>query len=84
MADRKTCANPGCEKKFQAKHNNKRYCTVECSRKAQYKRAKKSKQEKRTTQMTVTRGEYYQDYIENYAADVQAKLIQKKRCCRSV
>ena len=23
MAERKTCANPGCERKFTAKHNNK-------------------------------------------------------------
>ena len=39
MAERKVCANPGCEKKFTAKHNNKKYCTVQCSRKAQHKRA---------------------------------------------
>ena len=46
MAERKTCANPGCEKKFTAKHNNKRYCTVQCSRKAQHKRSKAKKQKK--------------------------------------
>ena len=78
MAERKTCSNPSCERKFTAKHNNKKYCTVECSRKAQHKRAKKRKLEKNASQMTVNRGEYYQDYIENYAADVQAKNIQKK------
>ena len=43
MAERKTCANPGCEKKFTAKHNNKKYCTVQCSRKAQHKRNKVKK-----------------------------------------
>ncbi len=82
MAERKTCSNPSCERKFTAKHNNKKYCTVQCSRKAQHKRAKKRKLEKNASQMTVNRGEYYQDYIENYAADVQAKNIQRKRCSR--
>ena len=38
----------------------------------------KKKARKKASQMTVNRGEYYQDYIENYAADVQAKNIQKK------
>ena len=44
MAERKVCANPGCETKFRAQHNNKRYCTVQCSRKAQHKRSKEKKQ----------------------------------------
>ena len=44
MAERKTCSNPGCERKFTAKHNNKKYCTVQCSRKAQHKRSKAKKQ----------------------------------------
>ena len=77
MAERKTCANPGCEKKFTAKHNNKKYCTVQCSRKAQHKRSKEKKKKDFTTQMTVTRGEYYQDYIENFAAEVEQDLIAK-------
>ena len=25
MAERKTCSNPSCERKFTAKHNNKKY-----------------------------------------------------------
>jgi len=77
VAERKTCANPGCEKKFTAKHNNKKYCTVQCSRKAQHKRSKEKKKKDFTTQMTVTRGEYYQDYIENFAAEVEQDLIAK-------
>ena len=78
MAERKTCANPGCEKKFTAKHNNKKYCTVQCSRKAQHKRSKAKKQKVFTSQMTATRGEYYEDYLENFAPEVQEGLIQKQ------
>ncbi len=77
MAARKTCANPSCETKFQAKHNNKKYCTVECSRNAQYKRANKAKQQKTESQMTINRGEYYEDYVNNFAAEVEEKLITK-------
>ena len=78
MAERKTCLNPGCEKKFTAKHNNKKYCTVQCSRKAQHKRSKAKKKKEFTSQMTASRGEYYQDYIENFAAEVEENLINKK------
>jgi hypothetical protein len=77
MAERKTCANPGCEKKFTAKHNNKRYCTVQCSRKAQHKRVKEKKRTDFTTQMTVIRGEYYEEYVRDYAQAVEKKLISQ-------
>jgi hypothetical protein len=75
MAERKICANPGCEKRFIAKHNNKRYCTVQCSRKAQHKRVKEKKRTDFTTQMTVIRGEYYEEYVRDYAQAVEKKLI---------
>jgi len=78
MAERKICANPGCEKKFMAKHNNKRYCTVQCSRKAQHKRVKAKKSHQFTTQMTVSRGEHYEEYVRNYGEAVEKKLILKK------
>jgi hypothetical protein len=77
MAERRTCANPGCEKKFTAKHNNKRYCTVQCSRKAQHKRVKAKKAREYTTQMTVIRGEHYEEYVRDYAEAVEKKLITK-------
>ena len=77
MAERRTCANPGCEKKFTAKHNNKKYCTVQCSRKAQHKRVKAKKAREYTTQMTVIRGEHYEDYVRDYAEAVEKKLITK-------
>jgi hypothetical protein len=77
MAERKVCANPGCERKFTAKHNNKKYCTVQCSRKAQHKRVKAKKAREYTTQMTVIRGEHYEDYVRDYAEAVEKKLITK-------
>jgi len=77
MAERRTCANPGCEKKFTAKHNNKKYCTVQCSRKAQHKRVKAKKAREYTTQMTVIRGEHYEEYVRDYAEAVEKKLITK-------
>ena len=40
MAERKQCSNPGCEKKFTAKHGMSRYCSQLCSNKAKWKRAK--------------------------------------------
>ena len=78
MAERKTCANKGCEKKFTAKTNKKLYCSDQCNKKAYYKRNKKKKQEQFTSQMTASRGEYYQDYVDNFAAEVEEKLIAKK------
>ena len=38
MAERKTCSNKGCEKKFTAKTNNQIYCSTQCNKKAYYKR----------------------------------------------
>ena len=78
MAERKTCANKGCEKKFTAQSNKKLYCSDQCNKKAYYKRNKKKKQEQFTSQMTASRGEYYQDYVDNFAAEVEEKLIAKK------
>jgi hypothetical protein len=78
MAERKVCANPGCEKKFTAHHNNKKYCTTKCSRKAQYKSSKKKKADEFTTQMTISRGEHYEEYIKDFAESVEQKLIQKQ------
>jgi hypothetical protein len=78
VAERKTCANKGCEKKFTAQSNKKLYCSDQCNKKAYYKRNKKKKQEQFTSQMTASRGEYYQDYVDNFAAEVEEKLIAKK------
>jgi len=78
MAERKVCSNPGCEKKFTAHHNNKKYCTTKCSRKAQYKSTKKKKADKFTTQMTISRGEHYEEYVKDFAESVEQKLIQKQ------
>ena len=54
MAERKTCANPGCEKKFTAHSNKKLYCSDQCNKKAYYKRNKKKKQDQFTSQMTAS------------------------------
>ena len=40
MAERKTCSNKGCEKKFMAKDNRKKYCSTQCSQKARHKKYK--------------------------------------------
>ena len=76
MAERKTCSNKGCEKKFTAKTNNQIYCSTQCNKKAYYKRNQKEKQ---STQMTVSRGEHYEDYVKLYAEKVEKKLIQKQQ-----
>ena len=79
MADRKTCSNKGCEKKFTAKTNNQIYCSTQCNKKAYYKRNQKEKQ---STQMTVSRGEHYEDYVKLYAEKVEKKLIQKQQVAK--
>ena len=43
MAERKTCSNKGCEKKFMAKDNRKKYCSTQCSQKARHKKYKQKK-----------------------------------------
>jgi len=78
MAERKTCSNPGCEKKFTAKNNNQKYCTTQCTRKAYYKNTKKKKAEEYTSQMTISRGEHYEEYVEKFAEAVDQSLIQKQ------
>ena len=79
MAERKTCSNKGCEKKFTAKTNNQIYCSTQCNKKAYYKRNQKEKQ---STQMTVSRGEHYEDYVKLYAEKVEKKLIQKQEAAK--
>ena len=79
MAERKTCSNKGCEKKFTAKTNNQIYCSTQCNKKAYYKRNQKEKQ---STQMTVSRGEHYEDYVKLYAEKVEKKLLQKQEVAK--
>ena len=79
MAERKTCSNKGCEKKFTAHSNKKIYCSDQCNRKAYYKR---KKLEQASTQMTVSRGEHYEDYVKLYAEKVEKKLIQKQQVAK--
>ena len=79
MAEQKTCSNKGCSNKFTAKSNKKIYCSDKCNRKAYYKR---KKQEEASTQMTVSRGEHYEDYVKLYAEKVEKKLIQKQQVAK--
>jgi len=79
VAERKTCSNKGCEKKFTAHSNKKIYCSDQCNRKAYYKR---KKLEQASTQMTVSRGEHYEDYVKLYAEKVEKKLIQKQQVAK--
>ena len=74
MAEQKTCSNKGCSNKFTARSNKKIYCSDKCNRKAYYKR---KKQEEASTQMTVSRGEHYEDYVKLYAEKVEKN--QRKR-----
>ena len=67
MAERKTCSNKGCEKKFMAKDNRKKYCSTQCSQKARHKKYKQKKADQYTSQMTVSRGEHYEDYVKEFA-----------------
>ena len=43
MAERKVCSNKGCEKKFMAKDNRKKYCSTQCSQKSRHKKYKQKK-----------------------------------------
>ena len=79
MAEQKICSNKGCSNKFTAKSNKKIYCSDKCNRKAYYKR---KKQEEASTQMTVSRGEHYEDYVKLYAEKVEKKLIQKQQVAK--
>ena len=79
MAEQKICSNKGCSNKFTARSNKKIYCSDKCNRKAYYKR---KKQEEASTQMTVSRGEHYQDYVKLYAEKVEKKLIQKQQVAK--
>ena len=79
MAEQKTCSNKGCSNKFTARSNKKIYCSDKCNRKAYYKR---KKQEEASTQMTVSRGEHYEDYVKLYAEKVEKKLIQKQQVAK--
>ncbi len=75
MAEQKICSNKGCSNKFTARSNKKIYCSDKCNRKAYYKR---KKQEEASTQMTVSRGEHYEDYVKLYAEKVEKKLHHSK------
>ena len=79
MAEQKICSNKGCSNKFTARSNKKIYCSDKCNRKAYYKR---KKQEAASTQMTVSRGEHYEDYVKLYAEKVEKKLIQKQQVAK--
>ena len=79
MAEQKICSNKGCSNKFTARSNKKIYCSDKCNRKAYYKR---KKQEEASTQMTVSRGEHYEDYVKLYAEKVEKKLIQKQQVAK--
>ena len=82
MAERKTCSNKGCEKKFMAKDNRKKYCSTQCSQKSRHKKYKQKKADQYTSQMTVSRGEHYQDYVQQFAEAVDKKLIQKQEVAK--
>ena len=82
MAERKTCSNKGCEKKFMAKDNRKKYCSTQCSQKARHKKYKQKKADQYTSQMTVSRGEHYEDYVKQFAEAVDKKLIQKQEVAK--
>ncbi len=82
MAERKTCSNKGCEKKFMAKDNRKKYCSTQCSQKARHKKYKQKKADQYTSQMTVSRGEHYEDYVKEFAEAVDKKLIQKQEVAK--
>ena len=79
MAEQKICSNKGCSNKFTARSNKKIYCSDKCNRKAYYKR---KKQEEASTQMTVSRGEHYEDYVKLYAEKVEKKLLQKQQVAK--
>ena len=79
MAEQKICSNKGCSNKFTARSNKKIYRSDKCNRKAYYKR---KKQEEASTQMTVSRGEHYEDYVKLYAEKVEKKLIQKQQVAK--
>ena len=82
MAERKVCSNKGCEKKFMAKDNRKKYCSTQCSQKSRHKKYKQKKADQYTSQMTVSRGEHYQDYVQQFAEAVDKKLIQKQEVAK--
>ena len=82
MAERKVCSNEGCNKKFTAHSNKKIYCSDQCNRKAYYKRKKKIKSIEYTTQMTISRGEHYEEYVKEYAEAVEKKYIQKQEVAK--
>jgi len=82
MAERKTCSNSGCEKKYIAPNNNKRYCSEQCRNKSKYKRIKEREFEKNfdiidLDPTLLNRGAYYKEYAEKYGEAVETKKIKK-------
>ena len=89
MAERKQCSNPGCEKKFTAKHGMSRYCSQLCSNKAKWKRAKERERLKAIDKLdinetTLNRGEHYENYVKNYAQLVEQKKITRADVARMI
>ena len=89
MAERKQCSNPGCEKKFTAKHGMSRYCSQLCSNKAKWKRAKERERLKAIDKLdinetTLNRGEHYENYVKNYAQLVEQKKITRADVSRMI
>ena len=82
MAERKTCSNSGCEKRYTAPNNNQRYCSEQCRNKSKYKRIKKREVEKNFDVIDLdpsllNRGAYYEEYAKKYGEAVETKKIKK-------
>tara|TARA_R110000824_G_scaffold95538_3_gene229692 strand:+ start:262 stop:2157 length:1896 start_codon:yes stop_codon:yes gene_type:complete len=82
MAERKTCSNSGCEKRYTAPNNNQRYCSEQCRNKSKYKRIKKREVEKNFDVIDLdpsllNRGAYYEEYTKKYGEAVETKKIKK-------
>ena len=82
MAERKTCSNSGCEKRYTAPNNNQRYCSEQCRNKSKYKRIKKREAEKNFDVIDLdpsllNRGAYYEEYAKKYGEAVETKKIKK-------
>ena len=82
MAERKTCSNTGCEKRYTAPNNNQRYCTEQCRNKAKYKRIKEREVERNLDPVDVpashlNRGDNYEEYVAKYAELVESKKLKQ-------
>ena len=66
-------------KSLQLKTIEKKYCSTQCSQKARHKKYKQKKADQYTSQMTVSRGEHYEDYVKEFAEAVDKKTYTKTR-----